>query len=110
MILGLFAHTKDGEKALGEVLAEGIEVDRICVVGDLGAPAGTEGALRHVTLDGLHVPAAQRGEFMETVREGGVVLAVAKSGAQVEEILRRCGATVVEWTGDEANPSHNVAG
>jgi hypothetical protein len=111
MVLGLFQHTEDGAKALAEVLRGGVATEAIRVVGDLGIPAGEAGAMHHVTLDTLHVPGVQRGMFMEGIREGGVVLAVDRDAAaavDVEGILRRQGALLVEWTSEyAANPSHH---
>jgi hypothetical protein len=109
MILGLFAHTDQGSKALREVLASGVPSEAVRVAGDLGIPAGQAGAMHHVTLDTLHVPAQQRSLFMDGIREGGVVLAVEGSPVGIEEILRRHGAKLVEQTSEAAaNPSHNV--
>ena len=65
MILGLFEHTDAGSKALKQVLEMGVAFEAIAVVGDLGIAAGEAGSMHHVTLDRLHVPAAQRGMFME---------------------------------------------
>ncbi len=110
MLLGLFEHTADGEKALGDVLGAGVAAAEVCVVGDLGVAAGEPGAMRHVTLDALHVPGEQRARFMDGVRGGGVVLAVRGEGVGVEEILKRRGASLVETTSEVgSNPSHNDA-
>ena len=109
MVLGLFEHTDQGSKALKEVLLAGVPVESVAVVGDLGIPAGQAGAMHHVTLDTLGVPAEQRGRFMEGIREGGVVLAVKDAAANVEDVLRRAGAVLVERTQPGAAVSHNLA-
>ena len=110
MVLGLFAHTDAGSAALRDVLAAGVSPDAVAVVGDLGIPAGEAGSMHHVTLDRLHVPAEQRGRFMDGIRSGGVVLAVAGAAPGVQEVLRWHGALLVEETPDgESGVSHNVA-
>ncbi len=112
MVLGLFGHTDQGSRALKEVLGLGVDSETIAVIGDLGIPAGEAGAMHHVTLDRMHVPAAQRDRFMDGIRGGGVVLAVSgAASAGVAEVLRRHGAELVEETPDAgAATSHNVAG
>ena len=105
MICLLFEHTGQGEKALAEFVEAGVPHDAVAVVGDLGEA----GAERHVTLDRLGVPHDLRGLFMDTVREGGVVLGVDAGVVSEEEIQRvgeRCGVVrvVVGMVGVE---SHN---
>jgi hypothetical protein len=112
VLVALFAHTGQGADALRELLAVGVPHGAIQVIGDLGAPAGTIGAMHHVTFDVLHIPKEQRESFMDGIRSGGVVLAVraVDAGEAVEQVLRGHGALVVERTsGVEKNPSHNLA-
>ena len=107
MIACLFAHTKQGEAALAELMEAGVAHSAVQVVGDLGS-AGTE---RHVTLDALRVPADLRALFMDTVRMGGVVLGVvdgAVSDKFVTGVAERHGALRVA-SGAAVNASHEVA-
>jgi hypothetical protein len=112
ILVALFAHTSQGTDALRELLAVGVPHGSIQVIGDLGAPAGQADAVHHVTFDVLHLPKEQRGQFMDGIRSGGVVLALKEvdSDEAVEKVLRGHGALVVERiSGVEKNPSHNVA-
>lgn len=109
-LVGLFGHTGQGNEALTELLANGVAHEAIQVIGDLGAPAGQAGAMHHVTFDVLHISKEQRGQFMDGIRAGGVVLAVLGAGVAVEETLRKHEALVVERTDSKAGVvSHNVA-
>ncbi len=106
----LFVHTGQGEAALKELVAAGVAHEALAVIGDLGEPAGSAGAEMHVTLDRLGVPGELRGLFMDTIRDGGVVLGVAEDLIGVEEVERvgeKCGALrVVRGVGSVG--SHNV--
>ncbi len=109
----LFAHTAQGNKALAELDQAGVPHEAIQVVGDLGAAVSQPGAERHATLDALHVPAEERQIYMETIRDGGVVLGVNNS--LVDEVfLEQVGARhdamrVTRSSGAVRNPSHNAA-
>ena len=110
----LFKHTSAGEKALRELLSVGVEHADVRVIGDLGSAEGQAGAEHHVTFDSLHVPIAERELLMDTVRAGGVVLAVVgmpELAKEIEQIGETVGALKVFGTSEGgANPSHNVAG
>ena len=112
-LLLLFAHTKQGNHALDDMLEAGVPHAALQVVGDLGRPAGEAGAEQHVTFDTLHVPAALRGLVMDTVREGGVLLAVdtgVVSADEVERVGAKYGVLRVIRSSDTApNASHNAA-
>ena len=111
-MLLLFEHTAQGNKALRELDDAGVAHDAIRVVGDLGPPAGQPGAERHVTLDRLHVPAEERQIYMETIRDGGVVLGVdmrVVDAAFAERVGEKHGAMrMTRSSGAVANPSHNT--
>ena len=66
-----------------------------------------------MTFDRLHIPADLRTLFMDTVRSGGVVLAVddgSIADSLVEHVSGKHEALRVETTSlAEHNPSHNVA-
>ena len=112
-VLCLFAHTAEGEAALGEFRTAGIAQGAIQVIGDLGPPAGEPGAEHHVTFDALHVPAADRTLLMDTIREGGVVLAVDAGVVDVGFAERVAGVhhalRVLHTSSASRNPSHNAA-
>ena len=112
-MLLLFAHTAQGNKALAELDEAGVSHEAIEVVGDLGAAMSQPGAERHVTLDALHVPAEERQIFMETIRDGGVVLAVntdVVDAGFVEMVGEKHDAMrVTRVVLDGANGSHNAA-
>lgn len=114
MLVSLFTHTAQGTAALRDVLAHGVGHGAIHVIGDLGAAAGSAGAEQHVTFDVLHLPVAERGLYMDTIRAGGVVLAVqteALAAADFERIAAKHDALSVIRTGaDGSNPSHNAPG
>jgi hypothetical protein len=109
----VFGHTAAGEKALRELLAVGVRHEDVRVIGDLGPATSQPGAEHHVTFDALHVPGAERELLMDTVRAGGVVLAVVglDRATEIERIGEKAGALKVFGTVEGgANPSHNVAG
>ena len=110
----LFAHTTQGNKALAELVEAGVPHEAIQVVGDLGAAVSQPGAERHVTLDALHVPAEERQIYMDTIRDGGVVLA-ADTSLVDDGFLKQVGERhdamrVTRSSGAVRNVSHNVAG
>lgn len=111
-VVSLFEHTSAGEATLHALLKDGVPSAAVSVIGDLGAPAGQPEAERHVTFDSVHLPAELRGLFMDTVRDGGVVLAVdaqAMSRDEVERHARQQGVLrVIEVASALPNPSHNV--
>ena len=109
----LFEHTAQGNSALRELDEAGIAHEAIRVVGDLGAAISQPGAERHVTLDRLHVTAEERDFFMETIRSGGVVLAVdllVVDAGFVEAVAARHHAMRTTRTSTAAvDASHNIA-
>ena len=112
-MLLLFKHTSQGEKALADLDDAGVTHETVRVVGDLGAAVSQPGAERHVTLDALRVPAEERQIFMETIRDGGVVLAVntdVVDAGFVEKVGMGHDAMRVTRSFDTmANLSHNEA-
>ena len=113
LILLLFAHTSEGNAALAGLLEAGVSHEAIRVAGDLGPAVSQPGAERHATLDALHVPAPERQIFMDTIRAGGVVLAVDASivdTAFVEHLQQKHSAMrITRTSGDGAHGSHNAA-
>ena len=109
----LFAHTAQGNKALAELDEAGVPDEAVQVVGDLGAAVSQPGAKRHVTLDTLHVPAEERQIYMDTIRDGGVVLAADTSLVDdgfLEQVGERHDAMrVTRSSGARPNGSHNAA-
>ena len=107
MIVCLFAHTSQGDGALKELLEAGVPHADVCVIGDL-VPAGAE---RHVTFDALHLPAAERELFMDTIRGGGVVLGVEwENVGFVEKVAWSHNALkMLQVSAAGVNPSHNAA-
>lgn len=113
----LFEHTKQGAGALEGMLLAGVDQDTIAVIGDLGPPAGEPGAQAHGTFDGLHLPLHERPFFMNTIRSGGVVLAIgersepgqAGGGTNVlQKIAVAHGALrTLRTSPADHNPSHN---
>ena len=99
-VLLLFAHTKQGNHALADLLKAGVPHTALRVIGDLGGPAGEAGAEQHVTLDTLHVPAELRGLVMDTVRDGGVLLG-ADTGVVSADEVERSGRETRRVAGDE---------
>jgi hypothetical protein len=106
MIVCLFGHTAQGEGALKQLLEAGLPKSDLQVVGDLGEA----GQLRHVTFDALHLPVAERELFMDTVRAGGVVLAVTSAAVEFVEktAWEHKALKTLQTTAGGANPSHNV--
>ncbi len=111
MILCLFAHTSQGDAALQDLLAAGVPHGDVRVVGDLGPAVSTPGAERHVTFDALHLPAAERELFMDTLRAGGVVLAVEWESVEFVEKVAWSHKVLktLQVSAATGNPSHNVA-
>lgn len=111
MIVCLFGHTAQGEGALKELLEAGVPHADIRVIGDVGPAVSTPGAERHVTFDAMHLPAAERELFMDTIRAGGVVLGVEwESTAFVEKVAWGHKALkTIQVSAADANPSHNTA-
>ena len=106
----LFSHTRLGEAALHDLHEAGVAREAIHVIGDLGAPAGQPGAEDHTTFDRIHLPAGLRALFMDTIRSGGVILAVDAeliSPDEVDRIAREHDALRIEQTSAlTGNPSH----
>ena len=108
-VVMVFKHTSGGNDALAELLKAGVEHAAISVIGDVGPAMSQPGAERHVTFDVLQVPQQDRTLLMDTIRAGGVVVAVTGFDDLAQKVADASGALRVFNLGQTENPSHNTA-
>ena len=112
-VVCLFTHTAEGDGARRDLLEAGVPHEALRVIGDLGPATGEAGAEHHVTFDRLHVPREVRGLLMDTIRGGGVMLAVDAGVVSVDEVYRVAEENdvlrVLRTSNGGLNPSHNAA-